>query len=117
MRILIIEDDKWFAESVASFVLEHDIKIANDAEMAMDLIDKWQPELLILDIMLGAKNGLTLLHELQSYLDTRQIPIIILSVDGKRLDLDDLRCYGVKQIIDKSEMTPKLICSTINTVV
>ena len=63
MNILLIEDDKWFAESVTSFMTEHEIKIANDAEMAMDLIDKWQPELLILDIIfLGKHIHMLLLH-------------------------------------------------------
>ena len=119
MRILIVEDDKWFAESVReiiSEIKESEIKIANDGEAAINIIDEWQPGLILLDMMLGTKNGLTLLNELQSYIDTRAIPIIIMSVDGKRMNIDNLRQFGVVDIIDKTEMTKQSLLSVVKNV-
>ena len=117
MKILIIEDDKWFAESVAVTIKnrlkQSEIKTVFDIETAMDVIDEWQPDLLLLDVMLGATNGLMLLNELQSYVDTRQIPVIIMSVDGKRLNIDDLRQFKVVDIIDKTEITPEILINVI----
>ena len=118
MKILIIEDDKWFAESLAliikSILEQCSQRIVHTAETAMTVIDEWQPDLLLLDLMLGTKNGLVLLHELQSYIDTRRIPIIIISIDGKRLNLDDLKQLGVVDVIDKTEMTPESLYTAIN---
>ena len=113
MKILIVEDDKWFAESILSNLAEYDSKIADSPETAIIAIDEWQPDLLLLDMMLGTKNGLTLLHELQSYVDTRQIPVIIMSAEGKRLNIDDLRKLGVVDVIDKTNMTPELLFGKI----
>ena len=116
MKILIIEDDKWFAESILSNLTGHSLKIVDSPESAITVIDKWKPDLLLLDIILGATNGLTLLHELQSYSDTRQLPVIIISAEGKRLKLDDLRKFGVIDVIDKTKMTPELLYSKIKEI-
>jgi CheY-like chemotaxis protein len=49
---------------------------------------------------------LTVLNELQSWTDTRNVPIVLLSADGKRLDIRDWRKFGVAAILDKSALTP-----------
>ena len=120
MKVLIVDDDRWFADSVAAVITntvkQSSIKIAFDAETAMDLVDTWQPDLLLLDMNLGTKNGLTLLNELQSYADTRNLPIIALSVDTRRLNLDDLRSLGVRAILDKTDITPRAILDVIREV-
>ena len=116
MKILIIEDDKWFAESVSSNLVGHSLKIADSPETAITIIDKWKPDLLLLDIILGTTNGLALLYELQSYTDTRQLPIIIISAEGKRLKLDNLRKLGVIDVIDKTKMTPESLYSKIKEI-
>jgi CheY-like chemotaxis protein len=121
MRVLIIEDDKWFAESLSSIITGQggvspipEVSVAHDPETAIQIIDSWQPDLILLDVMLGAKNGLTLLHELQSYIDTRSTPVVVMSVEGKRLKLDDLRELGVVAVIDKTELTPEILLGAIN---
>ncbi|GHU10011.1 hypothetical protein FACS189431_8720 [Alphaproteobacteria bacterium] len=120
MRILIVEDDKWFAKSLASVIRGQgyvspatEISIVPEPETAIETIDDWQPDLIFLDMMLGAKNGLTLLHELQSYVDTRDTPVILMSVEGKRLKLDDLRGLGVVAVLDKTELTPDRLHNVI----
>lgn len=110
-RILLIEDDDWYATSLASS-LRHclslvDIKVQADPRLVFDLIDVWLPDVIISDIHLGEKNFFTLLNELQSYGDTRAVPKIILSSSGEQLSLEDLRGYGVVAVYDKAtyEMT------------
>jgi DNA-binding NarL/FixJ family response regulator len=112
MKILIIENDRWFAESLQN-MLPFDTKIAPETETALELTDSFQPDMIITDINLGAKNALALLSELQSYTDTRVIPVIIMSTDSHRLKLDDLRKFGVVALIDKSQITPELLVSKI----
>jgi len=67
--------------------------------------------------MLGEQNGLVLLNELQSYIDTRSLPIIILSLNTDKLDLDDLCQFGVRAILDKATITPDSLATTITDAV
>ena len=120
MRILLVEDDPWYAESLCSTIrneLDCEINTARSAGAAVAMIDSFQPNAIILDIMLGEQNGLVLLNELQSYIDTRSLPIIILSLNTDKLDLDDLCQFGVRAILDKATITPDSLATTITDAV
>jgi CheY-like chemotaxis protein len=108
MKLLIIDNDRWLADSLAS-QLSYQTKIAGDIDQALNLIDTWRPKLILTDLLLGARNALMLMAELQSYIDTRQIPVIVMSADAKRLKLADLRRYGVVKILDKAKLTPAIL--------
>jgi CheY-like chemotaxis protein len=84
----------------------HKVLTVSTPEEAIEVIDKNIPYMIYLDPNLGTRNGLTVLNELQSWADTRAIPVVLLSHDGKRLDIKDWEKYGVVGILDKSEMTP-----------
>jgi CheY-like chemotaxis protein len=107
--ILIIDDDKWYRESIANSFSGGQILTAGSPEEAMSIIDKNIPDMIYLDLELGTRNGLTVLNELQSWSDTRTVPIVLLSTDGKRLDIGDWRRYGVVEIFDKGELTPEML--------
>ena len=111
MRILIVDDDKWYAESLASSLElgSFEIRIVTDAEEAIHAIDEYRPDATLLDFCLGARNALVLLNELQSYSDTRDISVIIISSDTSILCQDDVAQYGIKAIFNKSVVTPKEI--------
>lgn len=113
MKVIIVDNDKWYSESLASSLrsYQEDIKteIVANADDAIAVIDQQLPDIIVLDFSLGSKNALVLLNELQSYPDTREIPIVLLSEDESRLYLNDFRQYGVKIIINKITATPKEI--------
>jgi CheY-like chemotaxis protein len=105
--ILVIDDDRWYSQSVANMLDSREVVTVETPEAAIEEIDKNIPYMIYLDLELGTRNGLTVLNELQSWTDTRQIPIILLSSDGKRLDITDWQNYGVVAILDKSALTPQ----------
>lgn len=109
MRILMVEDDQWFADSLRNTMLDKmnnaQIEVCHSAEAAIENIDQALPDVILLDMMLGDKNGLTLLNELQSYDDTRKIPVIILSLNASQINADDLCQFGVCQVLDKTTAT------------
>lgn len=119
MKILIVEDDNWLAEThrLLLSAAGHDVKIVNHALAAIDEIDNFQPEALILDILLPVATGFSLLHEMQSYADTGQLPVIVTTSIASDLDLEDLRPYGVRRILDKSTMKPDDLLSVVRNLV
>jgi CheY-like chemotaxis protein len=116
MKILIVEDDKWYAESLKNLLRPRSVALADSPETAIVQLDEFQPDLILLDFQLGARNALVLLNELQSYTDSRNIPVVILATDGRRLDQADFQQYGVLKILDKAEITPQQLIKELDNV-
>lgn len=66
-KILVAEDDLPLAESIDEYLtLEgYEVKIAANGEDAVTTILQWQPALVILDVMLPKKDGLTVCREVR----------------------------------------------------
>ena len=56
-----------------------DVKIVTDGEFAFEIIKTELPDIVLLDVMLPIKNGLTILKELKSSQETKDIPVIMLT--------------------------------------
>ncbi|MFZ2495013.1 MAG: response regulator [Candidatus Saccharimonadales bacterium] len=116
-RILLIEDDRWLADSYVHILEEYDVDTAQNGQDAMDLIDSYDYDLIIADVMLERGLVIDLLHELQSYDDTAKLPIVLCTSLAQRLSIDDVKPYGVVQILDKASLTPKLLRETVEELV
>lgn len=79
MRVLLIEPDKILAKTyVQQFLLAGlDVTLARDGQTAVHEIDAQKPDVLVIELQLGAHSGIEFLHELRSYEDWAGIPVII----------------------------------------
>lgn len=108
-RVLLIEDDPDLAEMYGLQLrgVGYELRTVDSAQKALDALDRQAAELIILDMLLPGTNGLAILHELRSYSDWREIPVIILSnvaaaeVGVKRTILKQL---GVSAYLEKSKI-------------
>jgi len=57
--------------------------MAVDGEETIEMVKEEKPDLIILDIMMPKKDGYEVFHELKAKEDTKEIPIIILTVKGE----------------------------------
>lgn len=116
--VLIIEDDLWLAEQFqrtlnrAGFSSRH----VSSGHGAMDAIDEQSPDAIVLDMLLTGGTALTLLHELQSYVDTAEIPVILCTNLASQVTMQDMAPYGVRRIIDKMTMQPDDIVTAARSV-
>ena len=117
-HVLIIDDDRWFAELLAKRLrgINVDVQIAAHALEAMVAIDERPPAVIILDIFMPGPNGFVLLQELQSHSDLAQIPVVICTTSAGELCVKDMAAYGVCQILDKSTMTPQSAVAAVRKV-
>lgn len=106
--ILIVEDDEWLAEQHARVLTMagYKISVALHALAAIQAVDTICPDAIVLDVLLTGSTAFALLHELQSYSDTGDIPIILCTNLASELSMDELEPYGVKLILDKTTMVP-----------
>jgi len=90
-KILLIEDEVKIARFI-TLELEHEgyeVKAAHDGRSGLQLCESWQPDLLILDLMLPQLSGIEVCRRLRQNSD---IPIIMLTakddVSDKVMGLD-----------------------------
>ena len=116
--ILIVEDDDWLAEQHVRVLTSAGYKatVALHALAAIQIIDDINPDAIVLDVLLTGSTAFALLHELQSYGDTGDIPVILCTNLASELSVDDLEPYGVKKILDKTTMTPDDLIATLQSV-
>jgi PleD family two-component response regulator len=117
-RALIVEDDAWFAASLAEILAtDFATRICPVPDMIFDVMTSWRPDVILADVMLGNKNLLVLLHEMQSDADTRQVPFVVLSaIDERTLRGDDWRAYGVRAVLNKADVKPSKLRQVLRDV-
>lgn len=115
-KVLIIEDDAWLAEQYAHALKDFEVHYAPNAVSAMDMLDDTKPDVLLVDVLLPGGAIFTLLHELQSYTDTRKLPVVMCSNIADTLSLDDLRPYGVMRLLDKTTIEPGDVVAAVRAV-
>ena len=77
-KILIVDDDENIAELISLYLTKEcfDTKIVHDGESALEAHKTFQPDLILLDIMLPRMDGYQVCRELRTYSGT---PVIMLS--------------------------------------
>ena len=84
-RILVVDDEESMVTIVGHALEEAGYSVAKapDAETARDLLDEFDPELIVLDVMLPGESGLELCRDVRA---RSAIPIIMLSARTEEVD-------------------------------
>ena len=90
-NILVVDDEKEIAELVEIYLVSDGYKVfkASNAQDGLDILDKEDIHLCLLDIMMPGMNGLEMCKKIR---ETNNIPIIMLS--AKSTDLDKILGLG-----------------------
>ncbi|MFI9232222.1 response regulator [Streptomyces rimosus] len=85
-RVLLIEDDPAVRKGVHLALRRrgHEVEAAASGETGLLALDRFRPELVLLDLMLPGMSGLEVCRRIR---ETQQIPIIILSARGDDIDM------------------------------
>ena len=84
-KILIVDDDNNIAELISLYLTKEcfSCKVANDGEEALALVPVFQPNLILLDLMLQGIDGYEVCREIRH---KSNVPIIMLSAKGEVFD-------------------------------
>ena len=84
-RILIVDDDENIAELISLYLVKEcfDTEIAADGESALEKFKEYQPQLILLDIMLPGMDGYDVCREIRK---SSNVPIIMLSAKSEVFD-------------------------------
>ena len=84
-KILIVDDDENIAELISLYLTKEcfETMIVGDGEAALEAVETFSPNLILLDLMLPGIDGYQVCREVRA---KHQIPIIILSAKGEVFD-------------------------------
>lgn len=84
-KILIVDDDENISELISLYLTKefYDTKIVYDGEAALRQFDQFQPNLILLDLMLPGIDGYQVCREIRQ---RSNVPIIMLSAKGEVFD-------------------------------
>ncbi|WP_191939481.1 response regulator (plasmid) [Pantoea agglomerans] len=99
-RVLIIEDDADAAGVLEAYLKRenYEVMIAGDGPGGLDAARRWQPDLILLDIMLPDMNGTEVLAALRRRDDT---PVIMVTAMGDAPDRIGALRYGADDYVVK----------------
>ena len=107
LHILIIEDDYYVRELYERVLMNagFDVFSAADGQEGYQLALQ-NPDLILLDIMLPGRNGLTVLRQLKDSDQTKEIPVIILTNLGQQSTIKEAMESGAEEYLLKPEVDP-----------
>ena len=100
-KILIVDDDENIAELISLYLIKEcfDTEIAPDGETALAITESYNPDLILLDLMLPGMDGYEVCQQIRR---TRETPIIMLSAKGEVFD----KVLGLKMGADDYIIKP-----------
>jgi DNA-binding response OmpR family regulator len=101
--VLVIEDDRSIARLAEIILTEKGLKIylCLDATNAVQTTQRILPDLIILDIHMPRRSGISILKRLQQDDSTRAIPVIVNSVLTRRQSIEQLKKMGASDFVPK----------------
>lgn len=91
---------------------DYEIKICDNGRLLLDCVEEYNPDLILLDVMMPEMDGPTTLKNLQANEKTKDIPVIFITAKAQAHEVKLFEETGVIGVITKP-FDPAALCSTI----
>jgi two-component system alkaline phosphatase synthesis response regulator PhoP len=102
-RVLITDDNPQGAELLEAYLadLDCETKIASNGEEALKAIASWNPDVVLLDIMMPKLSGFEVCRQIRSNPATRSIGILMVTALDAHADIDRAVDVGTDDLLTK----------------
>lgn len=113
-KILLIEDEQVLADVLDAKLRKegYETNVAYEGEDGYKKITDWQPNLILLDIVLPKMNGYEILEKMQS--DSNKTPVIIISNSGQPVEIERTKKLGAVDYLVKTQFDPAEVIIKVN---
>lgn len=108
IKILLAEDDLQLIDMYRrKFEMEgFEVQFAEDGEQAINILEKWKPDVALLDIMMPKVNGLDVLKHIKQKEGYEDVITVMLTNLGNESTAEEIYKLGATEYIVKADMTP-----------
>lgn len=105
-KILIIEDEHSLIDLLSTKLLNegYEVKTSYDGEDGFNNIKEWQPDLVLLDIIMPKMDGYEVMENMNK--EGITIPVIIISNSGQPVEIEKTKKLGAIDHLIKTEFSP-----------
>lgn len=117
-KIAIIEDDSVINQMYRmKFEADgFDVQVADNGKSGIELVEKYQPDIILLDLQMPELNGDKALAQIRSKDWGKEIPVIILTNLGAEESPKELKNLNIHSYIVKAELTPSQVVARVKEV-
>jgi CheY-like chemotaxis protein len=114
--ILLAEDDRFLRRACETKLKQagFTVRVAVDGEEALTMAREQSPDLLLLDLLMPRRDGLSVLATLRGDPKTREIPVVIMSNSSKDLERQKAASLGVVDYWIKSNLSLQELCDRVS---
>lgn len=102
-RILIVEDDR-VTQKLLSTILSkkgYEVEVADNGRMALKKLQKFEPDLFIIDLNMPVMNGMEVLKQIRKHKKYLMTPVIILTSQRDRVSIVKVANLGIDSYMAK----------------
>lgn len=112
-KVLIVDDIPENIETISEMIKDFDIdvKTANGGQEAIELIDTFKPDVILLDLMMPHVNGWDVIDHVRSKYSKSEMAIIVVSLLSNKDNVDECYELGVNDYITKPIIKARLTSS------
>ena len=113
-KVLIVDDQQANLNVLRSFLIQHDfeVRIAENGERALKVLELYQPETILLDVMMPGLNGFDTCRRIKENPKTADIPVIFMT--ALAMHPDRCQLFGNRITVGKHgpaiAVTPQWFC-------
>jgi len=102
-RVLVVEDNAFNLEMLSDwlFLQDYEVTSATTLSDAMTSVENARPDIVLLDVLLGADDGLSLATWLRKHHSLRQIPVIAVTAHAMVTERERILQAGCNACISK----------------
>lgn len=116
-KIAIIEDDQAISQMYRiKFEAEgYTVETADNGKLGLELAEKMNPDIILLDLMMPEMNGDEMLAKLRKTDWGKDIKVVILTNVGEQEIPENVKKLDVSAVIVKADMTPRQVAEKVKT--
>lgn len=118
-KILIAEDDKFLSNAYRVKLTKagFEVKVVGDGQEALDSLQAFIPDLILLDLVMPIKDGFATLEAIKADEKLKTIPVIVASNLGQKEDCDKAFRLGAKDFVVKSDLSLDTLIQKIHSLI
>ena len=110
-KVLIVDDEPNIVVSL-QFLMKKagfDTAVARDGDEALTEVERFRPDLVLLDVMMPRHSGYEVCQRMRSRADWRHIKIVMLSAKGREAEVTKGLALGADAYVTKPFSTSELV--------
>ena len=118
MKILLADDELRLRKVVVLHLKKNGFTVAeaSNGQKALDILEEFEPDVIILDIMMPEKDGIETCKEIRAMEKYKDTPIILLTAKSGAEDIDIGLKAGANEYVTKP-FSPKVLIEKINNLI